>query len=363
MNTREILKELHSINLPWNEVLPPSLVDWLEVFSSSHNVVKEIMFPANLTSLSGLMAPKTKLKMSHIEFEPVNLFTIVLAPPGSGKSAALHAAIERPILAVEDNCDSPILVEDVTKNGLFVHLKETGGVGVLARDEVHVLMEEIVSSARKKDFDKDLLIKFFDNSAWTVNKGNTGKRDRIPFTALSFFSLSQPDSFFNIYSKMARMGNGLIDRILCCCPLPRRLTRAEVNASVNILQGYSVQSLDSMYEYVYHKHQDQQPVIYTLSQEALNYFMEKEKELVNAQNEIFSGDAVPEATSNISKAAKLMLRLSVVLHVFIDRMMHALGQNLHRPGDIPTMIGLDSMQRAVILAEWFLDSRQKVYTS
>ena len=91
----EILKELHSIELFWNDVLPAVIVDWLGIFSSSHNVVKEIMFPAILTALhvSGLMAPRTKLKMSHIEFEPVNLFTIVLAPPGSGKSAALQAGI------------------------------------------------------------------------------------------------------------------------------------------------------------------------------------------------------------------------------------------------------------------------------
>ena len=117
---------------------------------------------------------------------------------------------------------STILIEDVT-NGLFILLKETGGVGVLARDKVHVLMEDVSSTSRKKDLDKDL-IKFFDNTPWTVNKGTTAKRERIPHAA--FFGLSQPDSFLNIYCKMANMGNGLVDRILCCCPLPHRLTRS-----------------------------------------------------------------------------------------------------------------------------------------
>ena len=355
----EILKELHSIELPWNDVLPAVIVDWLGIFSSSHNVVKEIMFPAILTALSGLMAPRTKLKMSHIEFEPVNLFTIVLAPPGSGKSAALQAGIQGPVLAVEDNCDMPILIEDATKNGLFLHLKETGGLGILARDEVHVFMEDLLSLSRKKDLDKDLLIKFFDNAPWTVNKGNTAKRERIPHTALSFFGLSQPDSFFDIYCKMAKMGNGLIDRILCCCPLPHRLTRGQVNEKVERLQQYTTQDLKNIYEYVYHKHQDAlQPVIYTLDKSALEFFMEQEKQLVDAQNAIFSGGAVPEAAKNISKAAKLVLRLSVVLHVFIDRMMQALGQKAQGTGDIPNAIKLDTLQRAVILANWFLDSRQ-----
>ena len=83
--------------------------------------------------------------------------------------------------------------------------------------------------------------------------------------------------------------------------------------------------------------------------------MEKEKELVDAQNEIFSGGAIGEAARNISKATKLILRLSVVLHVFTDRMMQALGQG---GGDIPNMTSLQTMQRAVVLANWFQDNRQ-----
>jgi len=62
------------------------------------------------------MAPETNLKMSHIEFEPVNLFTIVLAPPGSGKGGALQAGFKGPVLAAEESCDAPIVIDDVTKN-------------------------------------------------------------------------------------------------------------------------------------------------------------------------------------------------------------------------------------------------------
>ena len=39
-------------------------------------------------------------------------------------------------------------------------------------------------------------------------------------------------------------------------------------------------------------------------------------------------------------------------------MMQALGQNAQGTGDILNAIKLDTLQRAVILANWFLDSRQ-----
>ena len=98
----DIVKELHPMELPRYEVLPGHLLGWLDVCSSANIVVKEIMFPAILTVVSGLMAPKTRLQKSAIfEDEPINLFTIVLAMPGTGKSAALHAEIKNPIISQE----------------------------------------------------------------------------------------------------------------------------------------------------------------------------------------------------------------------------------------------------------------------
>ena len=87
------------------------------------------MFSAILTAFFRLIVLKTKLKISNIEFELVNLLklTFVSAPLGSGKSAALQAGVNGPILAVKENCDAPIVIEDITKNGLFLHLKDMGG--------------------------------------------------------------------------------------------------------------------------------------------------------------------------------------------------------------------------------------------
>jgi len=349
----EALRELHSIELIWDEILPENVVEWLDIFSRSYNVVKEIMFPGILSAVSGLMAPKTTLRMSAIELEPVNLFTIVLAPPGAGKSAALHAGVENPIITLEESIENPILVEDFTRSGVFIHLKTTEGQGVLAKDEVHVILERLVSKSRQ-DIDKDLLIKFFDNAQWSVNKGNSSKRDRIPRTGMSFFGLSQPKSFIDIYSKLAKKGNGLVDRILCCCPKPLRLTREEVNESVRKLQQSPLQNPEKVYEHIYHRHNSGQKLEYTLSEDAFRFFLQKEKELVDLQNSIFSGCSEGVA-QNISKAPKLVLRLSVALHVLINQLSRALCGVQY--GEIPTVIEKDTMKGAIHLANWFMDHR------
>ena len=303
------------------------------------------MLPGILSAVSGLMAPKTRLKMSEIEEEPVNLFMIVLAPPGAGKSAALRAGIENPIVSLEASIDMPIFVEDFTRSGVFLHLKGTEGMGVFAKDEVHVVMEKMVSNGQNKEIDKDLLIKFFDNAQRSVNKGNTAKRERIPQTGMSF-GLSQPESFLDIYGKMSKKGNGLVDRILCCCPKPLRLTRLEVNEKVARLQQFGLQNLDTVYEHIYHRHNNADPILYTLSAEAFQYFVQQEKELVEAQNKIFSGASSCDVPQNISKAAKLVLRLSVALHVFTDQMMRSLCHSSDTSRETPTSIDITMVKRA-----------------
>ena len=130
--------------------------------------------------------------MSEIEEEPVNLFTIVLAPPGAGKSAAFKAGIENPIVSLEESIDRPILVEDFTRSGVFLHLKTTEGLGVFAKDEVHILLEKMVSNSQNKNVDKDLLIKFFDNAQWSVNKGNSSKREHIVQTGMPGWNPCKP---------------------------------------------------------------------------------------------------------------------------------------------------------------------------
>ncbi|KAK3742808.1 hypothetical protein QZH41_002741, partial [Actinostola sp. cb2023] len=213
----------------------------------------------------------------------------------------------------------------------------------------------MISNGRNKEVDKDLLIKFFDNAQWTVNKGNSAKRDRIPRTGMTFFGLSQPESFFEIYEKMAKKGNGLVDRILCCCPRPLRLTRIEVNQKVGQLQQYGIQNLESVYEHIYHRHNDGDPIIYTLTPEAFAYFVEKEKELVEAQNKIYCGASSDRLPQNISKAAKLFLRLAVALHVFTDQMQRSMG--LTPDTNTPNSLNATIMKRAFSLGNWFLDNR------
>ncbi|XP_048587964.1 uncharacterized protein LOC116605640 [Nematostella vectensis] len=351
-----VLKELHSLQLPWDEVLPQSHVDWLDVFSNAHSVVKEIMFPAILTGISGVMAPRTTIKLSKNEYEPVNLFTVILAPTGAGKTAAMKAAIDEPLSALDESCEAPILIEDFSKSGLFNHLKNTDGMGVLCKDEIHILIKKLLSG-KKKELDKDIFIKLFDNGSWTVNKGNSAKRLRLPRVALAMIGFSQPCSFFELYAKMAAVGNGFVDRILCCCPLPKCLSCTDrIRAAASLQRKFgTMQSLENVYQYIYSRHNTNQEKVFTLSQEAFQYFVQEEQKFVDALNAIFACETVQETPTNISKASKLVLRIAASLHVFVDRLSQALEEIPAR--DTPTVIELPEMKRAFALGKWFMDSR------
>ncbi|KAK3728052.1 hypothetical protein QZH41_009996 [Actinostola sp. cb2023] len=130
--------------------------------------------------------------------------------------------------------------------------------------------------------------------------------------------------------------------------------REEVNESVRKLQQSPLQNLEKVYEHIYHRHNSGQKLEYTLSEDAFRFFLQKEKELVDLQNSIFSGCSEGVA-QNISKAPKLVLRLSVALHVLINQLSRALCGVQY--GEIPTVIEKDTMKGAIHLANWFMDHR------
>ncbi len=129
-----------------------------------------------------------------------------------------------------------------------------------------------------------------------------------------------------------------------------------MNENVDKLKQFELENLDSVYEHIYHEHNTEEPIIYS-STEALEYFIQKEQELVAAQNKIFSGDSSGDMPQNISKAAKLVLHLSVSLHVFTEQMMRSLCHPCDFARETATYIGITTLKRAFILGDWFLVNR------
>jgi hypothetical protein len=94
------------------------------------------------------MGPASALKVHQTYQEPMNLFSIALSPPGSGKSQAFDITITSPFGELDDP-QPQIVVGDHTKSGLLRHLADNNGIALLGSDELSTFLDYLCT--KKKD--------------------------------------------------------------------------------------------------------------------------------------------------------------------------------------------------------------------
>ena len=89
--------KLADVSLPFEEIVPAAVKDWLNVLARSHGTTREMVLVSALTSTSALIGKSTLQVFSTYE-ERGNLFVVVVSPSGSGKTPACHLGCIDPIV-------------------------------------------------------------------------------------------------------------------------------------------------------------------------------------------------------------------------------------------------------------------------
>ncbi len=371
----DIYSRAKRIPFPWNEAAPDNFVVWLEKFSRARNVVKEFVIWPLLSAISALISPRTKVKASSLYPEPVNIYTLFLAESGSNKSTAFSLAVDPIIEYVEEKQETVVVIEDSSRSGLHEHLKTTQGQGLLAKDEAHTFFQKILSCNGRdngKELNSEILCKFHDGKPWLMTKGRQGKRDGPRETGVAFCGASQPHSFLSkcVFVRMAKAGDGLLERIIMAAPMPNLLPPREVQQHIEQLEATGVKELSRVFDGIFTQHQSGEARIYELSVTAKVVYNEYCSQVVEEQNAQFQGGSgASEQSISSSKDTKHVLRLSVLLHVLFHAIDKALV--LIPPASIlPLRITQENVHRAIAINEYSVDVksilkevRQKLYAS
>ena len=101
-------------------MVPDILNEWFTMYSASRGSTRELLLISALTSTSALIG-KTTVKVFGTYEELGNLFTIAVAPSGSGKTPACHlGCIISPIVGhIEPKINTNILIDVTSVNGIF----------------------------------------------------------------------------------------------------------------------------------------------------------------------------------------------------------------------------------------------------
>lgn len=117
----DLEQKLAEIQIPWHEIAPPNIAEWLQTFATSHGTSRDLLLAGMLPCTSALIG-NTTVKLCDSWREKGNLFFVGLAPSGAGNTPACNIGCVQPLIGhLEQRIDRSILVDETSSNGLFNH--------------------------------------------------------------------------------------------------------------------------------------------------------------------------------------------------------------------------------------------------
>ena len=154
----EISQKAMSHCLPWNQVMPRAIHDWLEAFAFAHNTCPEFVLMGSIVTAAALMGPNTKVSIRSTYEEPTIIYAICLAHPGAGKSQAFRLSISDPVASPACN----MMVDDYTRQGLFKHLKDHDGRALVVHEEMTVFFDLVQKCQLEGSGERQLYCRLYD---------------------------------------------------------------------------------------------------------------------------------------------------------------------------------------------------------
>lgn len=93
----EVMRQGKTEVLPWEDIMPVTVVSWLENYAFSIDSTKDILLASILPSVSTLMGETAVRVPSKMFPENINIFAICLCEPGAGKSSAFQHGCQVPL--------------------------------------------------------------------------------------------------------------------------------------------------------------------------------------------------------------------------------------------------------------------------
>ena len=150
----DLESKLLDIKIPWDEIAPQNIQDWLDIFAKSHGTTCDLLLTRMLLC-TGALIGDTTVKLFDSWRENGNLFFIGLAPSGAGKTPACNVACVKPLIShLELRVQWSILVDEMSLNGLFNHFVncQTGTdrvhVPLLCIDEGYTFLQKLISTSK-----------------------------------------------------------------------------------------------------------------------------------------------------------------------------------------------------------------------
>ncbi|KAJ7373275.1 retinoic acid binding [Desmophyllum pertusum] len=254
--------QLSQVSIPMEDIFPDLIREWLSAFANSNGTTSKMLLFSALASTSALIGPTTVKLFGSYE-EKGNLYIVVVAPPGTGKTPACQKGCIEPIVCeMENKIETNVVIDETSTSGFFNHYLAGSTFPILCVDEAYSLLNKLTSNTKstsQTQLSMERLCKCYDVDLWYVLKGNQGKRVGVSTAKLAMLAFTTPHQFLEtVWPKIIGSKNGLSDRILLFYQKREgEMDLEEMSMQCDLLADYNVKSLGDVFKKIYIEHNGQ----------------------------------------------------------------------------------------------------------
>ena len=305
-----------------------------------------------LLTTTAYVAGMTTTLISGAQEMPLNLFTVFVGPPTTGKSQAIKECAVNPMTAVTmENDSSNSVINKCTSSGL-VKTIATNQKGYLLSPEIYdVLFKLLKSDEENATGDVQVLCQLFSGEATSYTYATENVRQIAQNTPFCVLGSTQVPFAARLVTLLDQ-GHGLLDRFLVTFPKCLRPTPLQTNQALEYLQQRPIRSCNDIFIEIARLHSTR--TTYTLDREA--------REIVDLLNEEFIAevnDAITEGrTPPKTKKVDIILRIAVSIHIFTHVTTELLNER--QPGMPDGDVGKETLHRAINYVKW-AESQKEIF--
>lgn len=344
-------KRLISLPDPFQTLFPDDVWSFIQKKADSLSTNAGYVATCLLTTTSFVGGLGATLTNGSQEM-PLNLYSIFVGPPTTGKSQALKECAASPMSAVAREQDSSsYIINNCTSSGLIKAIAQNENGYLLSAEIYDVLFKLLKSDEENATGDVQVLCQLFSGEGTSFRYATERAREIAENTTFSILGSTQVPFAARLITVLDQ-GHGLLDRFLITFPKCLRPTPTQTDQAMEYLSNLPLSSCDDIFIEIARLHSKR--TTYSLSDDA--------RHLVNLINEEFIAEvnaAISEGRSPPkTKKVDIVLRVAVSLHIF-----NAVANKLIK-GEEPTIpeqqIDKSAVENAISYVSW-AESQKEIF--
>ena len=222
----QLNRRLISIPVEYNSLFSPRVSEFVKQKAASLGSCPGYLVPCLLTSTAYVISQNFLVRNGSQDM-PVNLFTVFVGPPETGKSQALKEGALQPMADVRAERDwANTIIEKCTSSALVKSIADNKKAFIVSPEVFEVLNKLLKSDEDNATGDVQVLCELFSGESSSYRFATERTREIPAIVPFSTIGSTQVPYAARLICRMDQ-GHGLLDRFLFLFPVCLRPSTAE----------------------------------------------------------------------------------------------------------------------------------------